>query len=45
MNAQVVVKVVELAEELGAPFEVALQNLEGALGLWVFVLVDSEFFL
>ena len=42
VNAQVVVEVVELSEELAAAFEVALEDLEAALGLGIQVPVDPE---
>ena len=42
VNAQVVVEVMELSEELAAAFEVALEDLETALGLGIQVPVDPE---
>ena len=42
VNAQVVVEVMELSEELAAAFEVALEDLQAALRLGIQVPVDPE---
>ena len=44
MNAQVVKEIMELLEELLAPFEIATQDFDLAMGRRIFELVNDKFF-